>query len=215
MNDRKHSLFRRNGLRLGHRSEGGAVYGTYVVDFLGVEPCDQESVDRTHLLERSSVVAVVKSALDVHLVGWGKVPGAHHLHHQLGCMQESGQENDIRAAGVVHVSRRSQQVSALDSTVVVRMLRHHYPEGSRTLGMSHVLQSLLSSSREDEIDHVRNIDAADLVPREVPELLGRVVPGSVTVGVAITAAIAQPDIESGIGQHVDQAGLRSHQDVVS
>lgn len=105
-------------------------------------------------------------------------------------------------------------MSALDSAVVVWVLRHHNPVSGRSLRMSYVLYLLLSSYGTYVVDHVGYVDTANLVPGKVPELLGGVVSRSVTIGVPVATGITQPNIKSRIGQHVDQTGLRSHQDVI-
>lgn len=114
----------------------------------------------------------------------------------------------------MHVSGRGQQVGALDPLVVVRMLGHHDPEYGRSLRVTHVLQPLLSRPGQNVVDHVRNVNTADFVPRKVPEHLRLVVPRAVPIGVTIPAGVTHPNVEPGIGQHVHQAGLRSHQDVI-
>jgi len=120
-----------------------------------------------------------------------------------------GRTHDKSLRGIAHVDWRGQHVSRLDFGIIFRPIGAHDEEGSAALGVTHIVQGLLSREIQDIVNRGRQIDGANLVPAELPEVRMLHIQPGVVPRVDIAAGIAQPDIVAGIRVVKRQRILRS------
>lgn len=89
-----------------------------------------------------------------------------------------------------------------DLLVVGRPHGAHYEKRGAALGVSGVLQLLVSRDLQDVIYHCGQVVHPDLVPTKVPELGLVRVEGGVVSRVPITPRISQPNVVVVVGQQI-------------
>jgi len=184
---------------------------TYVVQLFGIIASNQEDLVGAHVGIRRSGLAHLYAQILLELIAGHELQGSADLHDGIGLAQNGCKGAGQGALHVAHIGGWSQKMGGLDLVIVLGSLRHHHQIDSGTLGVAHILHLLLSSLCQDIINHRRNVVHADLVPAEVPEDLPVSGPVLVRLGVGVASGIAHPHIVAGVGQHIGQGSLWTHE----
>lgn len=88
--------------------------------------------------------------------------------------------------------------------IILRSQRIENQESSSTLRVADVVELLLSSCLKNVVNEGRQVEVADLIPAEPPEVLESTVgiDGSMVAGVVVAAGVAQPYVVTGFSQQV-------------
>lgn len=167
---------------------------THHVHFSGIEASNQENDISAHRLIRSPVLAVVETSLNLRLICGCKVMRADVLQSLLDGIHEVGQPACVRTESVVHPGSTGHGVHRQNLLVIIEAQVAHDPEDGCSLGVANVLDSRLTRLINYMIDHGRQIELTDLIPREAPEVLVYRVQSSVSSRIPISTTISHPDI---------------------
>lgn len=136
------------------------------------------------------------------------------VHQQLvpdaaGCTHQGTQGIEDEGGSVLEEGTWSQQMTGLNEGIVLRSLGKHHQVHGGSLRVSGVVYLIEAGIRQDVVDHGGDVDGADFVPVEVPELVAVQRDDDVVPRVDVTTGIAQPHIVSGIREQVGQGVVRS------